>query len=914
MFARVTVLCLATTLCSAVFGGSLTVTVRDPAAASVADAVVDVTVSGGRVAEYTGADGRAVFDSIASGSWKVSVSKSGFDSWSGRVTVGERPASLAVSLKIAAVSTSMQVSGRRSALANSDPNYQALRTGKLSKVYRVSDLVLDRDAGVFTFRSGSFSFLPPVMGHVTVGVFVGDGNFQMTPEGELAARRMKRMMGSDAVSEDFTAAVIFFSDATFDEVKAHSEIVDESPVNHEAAYSRVKDVIESRRPPRSRGYPPSPQRTELELMLNWEDIPNYDAEILAEIYNGDVGEARGSFRAFLHGKKYPDLRFLINPHGALPMPMMNAPEEVTLLDFDPNSNADGIWYLSHSLAEVRSHVANSKEDKRLIAPEHYKMDVLIGDRNLLGIQPDLQVTCEMSFRAVQAGVKMAKLELMPDLQISRVVLNGNEIPFVQESRKNDGSFYLQMPAPLEKGRVYDVTFEYAGGEILQSRFDLLRPDRIWYPMPAGPQSRSTYDVTFHIPRGSAMVSTGELVRQEHESARWDAWQWKADVPITQALFHWVESADFRTEVEATSGVKMAMYRSLTANGIPAPSADYMLGDVGNALGLFTSWFGKPAFTNLTMLVQTGGFASSFPGLIYSAPFAMVGAPAIASRFGVALPTQVHTMLDEALPRLIAGQWWGNMVTPASFHDVWLIAGLTNFSASVYDLAARGREDDFKNKWAAAQEQIVSGTRSCARVNDAGPLWMGMLNNGQDCPAGVILNMQKGAYVMQMLRAMMWDPKTLDRESQAMMRDFAGSFANGIVSTEDFQAVVEKHMTPAMDLDGNHRLDWFFQEWVYGTDLPSYRLEYSFSPGENGAVVLVGKLTQSGVSPSFKMLVPVFADYGGKWARIDVEAMRGNSTNEFRVTLSPRPKEIVLNVNHDVLSAKDVVILAADKRR
>ncbi len=232
---------------------------------------------------------------------------------------------------------------------------------------------------------------------------------------------------------------------------------------------------------------------------------------------------------------------------------------------------------------------------------------------------------------------MAKLELMPDLQISRVVLDGNEIPFVQESRKNDGSFYLQMPAPLEMGRVYNVTFEYAGSEILRSRFDHPRADRIWYPTPAGQQSRATYDVTFHIPRGSAMVSTGELARQEHESARWDLWQWKADIPIAQAVFQWVESADFRTETEATSGVKMQMYRSLSATGFPSPSSDYMLGDVGNAVGLFTSWFGKPAFGNLTMLVKTAGFTGSFPGLVYSVPVVMMGAPAVASRVGVSLP-------------------------------------------------------------------------------------------------------------------------------------------------------------------------------------------------------------------------------------------------------------------------------------
>ncbi len=317
-----------------------------------------------------------------------------------------------------------------------------------------------------------------------------------------------------------------------------------------------------------------------------------------------------------------------------------------------------------------------------------------------------------------------------------------------------------------------------------------------------------------------MVSTWASWRGRNMRAlRWDLWQWKADVPITQAVFHWVDSADFRTETEAASGVKMQMYRSLKAVPPPAvmiesPSSDYILGDLGNALGLYTSWFGKPAFGNLSMLVETGGVTESFPGLIYSAPFAVVGAPAFASRAGVSLPATVRTLLDEALPRVIAEQWWGNTVAPASFHDMWLTAGLANFSATVYDLA-RGN-NDFRDRWDTAHDAIVSGTRLCPqKINDLGPLWMGRLNNGQGCPAGAILNTSKGAYVAQMLRAMMWDPKTLDHDFQGMMRDFAGSFANGVVSTEDFQAVVEKHMTPAMDLDGNHRLIGFFSEWLYG---------------------------------------------------------------------------------------------------
>src|SRR6185312_1407436 len=194
--------------------------------------------------------------------------------------------------------------------------------------------------------------------------------------------------------------VVFFSDATFDEVKQHSQLIDGSPVQHERELKRVRGVIQSRIEPNSKLRP----LTQLERMFNFEDIPNYDAEILAEIYNGDVGEKMGSFRAFLRGRKYSDLRYIVNPHGAVPV--LQAPEEVALIDFDPNSDSDGVWYLGHRASESKP---DSKEEKRLIAPESYRIEAGIGSENLIGNQPDLTVTCGMKFHSLQDGVKMAKM-------------------------------------------------------------------------------------------------------------------------------------------------------------------------------------------------------------------------------------------------------------------------------------------------------------------------------------------------------------------------------------------------------------------------------------------------------------------------------------------------------------------------
>ena len=107
----------------------------------------------------------------------------------------------------------------------------------------------------------------------------------------------------------------------------------------------------------------------------------------------------------------------------------------------------------------------------------------------------------------------------------------------------------------------------------------------------------------------------------------------------------------------------------------------------------------------------------------------------------------------------------------------------------------------------------------------------------------------------MVQMMMWNPKEGDKLFMETMRDFATTYRLQSATTEDFKAIVEKHMSPAMDLDHDHRMDWFFNQYVYGTDLPAYHFESQVTPNDNGVSVLF-KLTQSGV------LVTVFC--GSSW--------------------------------------------------
>jgi aminopeptidase N len=165
---------------------------------------------------------------------------------------------------------------------------------------------------------------------------------------------------------------------------------------------------------------------------------------------------------------------------------------------------------------------------------------------------------------------------------------------------------------------------------------------------------------------------------------------------------------------------------------------------------------------------------------------------------------------------------------------------------------------------------------------------------------------KGAYILHMLRMMMWTAQTGDDNFKDMMHDFVQTYSGHAATTEDFKAIVEKHMTPGMQRLGNGKMDWFFDEYVYGTALPTYQLESSFDKNSDGDVVLSMKLTQSGVDDRFRMLVPVYIEFAdGHVASFGRVTMVGNTSQEAKIPLKGLkdiPHRAMVNYFDDVLAS------------
>ena len=257
---------------------------------------------------------------------------------------------------------------------------------------------------------------------------------------------------------------------------------------------------------------------------------------------------------------------------------------------------------------------------------------------------------------------------------------------------------------------------------------------------------------------------------------------------------------------------------------------------------------------------------------------------------------------------VAHQWWGHTVGFASGRDQWMSEGFADMSASLYISMIEKNPKKFIEFWNDEREMLLERNAEGFRAIDVGPLTMGYRANssrtGSDITRRLIY--PKGAYILHMIRMMMWDRRTGDQNFIATMHDFVQTYSGRSATTEDFKAMMEKHMTPDMDMEGNHRLDWFFNEYVYGTALPTYKLAYTFDKDANGDVVFGLKVTQSGVDDKFRMIVPIYLELAdGRTVNLGRARLVGNTSVEQKIPMKgwkDIPKRALINYNDDVLAS------------
>ncbi|HTO87855.1 MAG TPA: M1 family aminopeptidase [Thermoanaerobaculia bacterium] len=782
-----------------------------------------------------------------------------------------------------------------------DPVYAALRAARpTDRSVSVRDFTLERDVFRFRFTAGTFELLPPIDGRTVGAVFVGEGSMELAPASESERRHLAFLTGDrrlEILTDRFESLVLLFTDATAADIEAHG----------------------------SPGAPPNSAAGVWDRFLKKErrDLKNNLHLRLLQDLLEKRETAGGLFLAYFDGKRLPPAFALVDPAG---LADWFSPGEVGgagVALYVKDEEKGGYWYLAHTKEEIaagRLRPAQPRADA-----EHYSIETTIQKNSRI------RATTTIRFRATVEGLRVLPVALDANLRVEEASFALSDetawrpVPFVQEKRDEDADLAILFPEPLSAGSLVRLKLTYEGANILEDAGDgnfFVGARESWYPNLGGFADLAVFDLTYRCPKDRQVVSVGELVEDRVEAATRVS-VWSSRQPVRVAGFNYgrfrrVERSD------PESGLMVDVY---TNPGEPdfvrqinnqlenrpdagphhvSANADNLanaaMADGINTARVGSIYFGRLPQGAVSITQQTQAFfGQSWPTLIYL-PY--VAAFDATTRRELGLQGS-NDFVDLVGPHEFAHQWWGHLVGWESYRDQWLSEGFAEFTAALVLQYTEGlrRSNLF---WEKARRWILLTPRFASVANDeAGPITDGWrLSTWKNRSAGEAMIYSKGAYVLHMLRMRMRDPEAPAPDARfiALLQDFVATQSGKNPSTRDFQAAVERHMTPEMNAAGDGTMDWFFRQWVYGTEIPRIAPKLEVAHLEDDRYRIRGSVTQSGVSDGFRTDVPIYVETKGEVRRVGFVSLIGSQTVpvDLTVRLARAPERALVNALHDVL--------------
>jgi len=703
---------------------TITGTVKDPSGAVVAGAHIEISgdnlvhplvLSSDESGKFTAAE-------LNPGKYSIRVSKEGFDDLTVAVDV-HGTADLALKLTIATQQISVTVTEKSSAYANSDPAYRQLRDAGFGDTFRCENFTLPVDVGTFELKSGTITLLGQVGNSVTGAVFFGQGHFTLKPVTSIDASELVRRAGGRTVEEDFTTVLFRFTPDLFPQLKPALGSKTDTPTGVATAFQHWKEKLRHRHE--------VPEGL-TQALLESESIDNVDADLLAAVYNP---KHPPFFNAYMPGSPHKDLRFFVRLRvGAIPQ--IDSPEEVALINYNGDKPDDGIWYSQHLKSELQARTASAQEDRRLFATRRYNIETVIGKNTHVFSRATI------TFEPLVPGERVLKFALLPNLRVLRVTdQNGQDIHFIQENRKEDGSFYAVLDAAPAIGQTHSITVEYGGDKVLSDAGGgsyYIGARESWYPNLNGFGEKALYDLTFKVPHSNVLISVGKL-EEQHTEAGFAVTHWVTPVPIAVAGFNYGQYQKITLPDNVThydiSGYYLSelpdslrRYQSSALSGMsPAAMTKYALDQARAQMQTCTFFFGKAPYDNVYITEQPNfSFGQSWPNLVYLPISAYIDSTQRWLLFGQ-INARFTGFVQEVTPHEVAHQWFGHSVGWASYHDQWLSEGFAEFSAGLFLQQAMGPkwQKDYIQFWERQHDRILEKNNFGVSPNDAGPLWLGI---------------------------------------------------------------------------------------------------------------------------------------------------------------------------------------------
>jgi hypothetical protein len=743
---------------------------------------------------------------------------------------------------------------------------------------------LRRGTAKLLFEEGVLAFLRPLQGKVTGAVYSGRGHILAAPRDPVEKQQLAYFVGAPMLDEDFTTAYMRFTEDTA------------ADLLHQLQSAQIA------------------AQSDANFASLWQSaaLARNPAHAMRFLYEWLSPFPHPYFAAALGGVQTGPFDFVYD----------ESREEPEMLGQAKKSSGTEFYDIWSS-----SRVATVKPLPAAFHALQYRIEATIHPDNSLSGEATIRL------RAGERGERLLGFEFSHLLTVESATLAGEALftypndATTSEERKARGTdaLFVVLPHPPRKDEELEITFRYHGNVIRDAgnRVLFVSAREGWYPHFGDTAEFSDYDLTLHWPRKLRLAATGTKISEREEGDQRSG-HWRTEKPATVAGFNLGEyafaslaSSGHSVDVYANRQLEDALVSRLhVADPETLPPAQHPLSaearserldmpmpepspadalkqlarDIDSSIRFYETYSGPFPVRQLSVSQIPGSFGQGWPGLLYLSTYSYLPAAA-QERVGLSATGQEH--FHDLVPyHEVAHQWWGNVVSWSSYRDQWIDEALANYLSVLFADSQKSPEHKLHVWLDRYRKRLVEKGSSDVAPADIGAMTLGARLDSSRAPEGFNqLVYGKGTWVFHMIHEMLREPrsKNPDQRFIAFLQGLEKKYAYGALSTDELQRELEAVMTPAMAIEGRRSMDWFFADWVRGSGVPRYKLEYSVKRSAKGFVVQ-GKVLQSGVADSFVSPVPLYSSGGAYLGRVVV----GGPETPFHFVTEREPGRLVID--------------------
>lgn len=426
--------------------------------------------------------------------------------------------------------------------------------------------------------------------------------------------------------------------------------------------------------------------------------------------------------------------------------------------------------------------------------QHYSLEFRIDPFNGW-----LSGSVTVTFSTVNGPLTELVLDFRDNMHCTKVSLPNDALHPLPFTRGND-LLIISLPAVSQPGDFGVVTISFWGQPQAEGLFGYQvntshggRPiaatvsepwsARSWWPCKDEPTDKATVNVSIAVPPGFAGISNGVLTNQTD-----DIWAWSEAQPISTylvslAVAQYTEIADKYSGPAGTIRLRHYVFPE------DAAKARQDMSPLPAMLDFCGELFGPYPFTD-----QPLGIAECVWDQAMEHPTTIT--------YGnVLLPGT--NQFDTVLVHELAHMWFGDMVTPTDWTEIWLSEGFATYVEALWAEHQFGATG-LRNFMVSHNWGFDYGTSSLVRdpYTNYAPYYFRAIAY------------HKGAWVLHMLRRQLGD-STFFAALRAYLDDPGLRFGNA--TSSDFQRICE-------NVSGQN-LQVFFDQWLYRTTYPVLQVDW-----------------------------------------------------------------------------------------